>query len=122
MIVDDDVPTFVQSNAGLFKPQVVGIRTAAYGKKHVRSVNFGGAWRAIDMHNGLIPPPGKADALRIQADVDVFASEDFQNGRRYIFVFPLNQARAHLHDGNLASESPEHLPELQPDIAAAYDD
>ena len=33
-----------------------------------------------------------------------------------------DQARPHLDDGDFASESPEHLPELQPDIAAAHDD
>ena len=57
-----------------------------------------------------------------EPDVDAFALQDFLDGRRHIFILALNQARPHLDDRDLASESPEHLPELQPDIAAAHDD
>ena len=32
---------------------------------------------------------------------------------------PLNQARAQLNDGDFAAKSPEHLPELQPNVTAS---
>ena len=48
--------------------------------------------------------------------------QDLLDGRGHVFVFTLNQARPHLDDGDFASKPPEHLPELQPDVAAAHDD
>ncbi len=70
----------------------------------------------------VFTPPGKGDAFGVQAELDVFALQDFLNGRGYIFVFSLSQAWPHLDDGYLAAKPAEHLPELQADIAATYDD
>jgi hypothetical protein len=72
-------------------------------------------------HN-LFAALGKADALRVQAHVDLLAGENLLDGRGHIFVFPRHQARPHLENRNLASKAPEHLAEFQADIAAADND
>ena len=54
--------------------------------------------------------------------LDALVLQDLLDRGGNVFVLPLNQARPHLDDGHLAAESPEHLAELQPDVAAAHDD
>ena len=48
--------------------------------------------------------------------------QDLPDRRRDVLVLALNQPRPHLDDGDFAAEPPEHLPELEPDVAAAHDD
>ena len=54
--------------------------------------------------------------------LDAFVFEYFPNGVRHILVFASDQAIATFDDGHPAAKSPVHLPEFQPDIAAADDD
>ena len=86
------------------------------------AADFGGAAFAIDSGQNLLSTPGKTDALRVQPDVDSFLLQDFFDAGRNIFVFTLDQPGAHLEDGDLASEAPEHLTELEADVAASGDD
>ena len=57
-----------------------------------------------------------------EPDVDALGLEDLADRRGDVLVFALDQAIAHLDDGDLAAEAAEHLPELEPDVAAADDD
>ena len=57
-----------------------------------------------------------------EANVDAFALEDLEDRRRHVLVLAANQPIAHLDDGDLAAEAPEHLAELEADVAAADDD
>src|SRR3989442_3437706 len=98
------------------------MRATANRQQQVRSADLWSAGRAVQMRNGLLTLLGETDAFRIQADVDVFAGQDFLDRHRYILVLALNQAGPHLDDSDLASKSAEHLPELQPHVAAAHYD
>jgi hypothetical protein len=64
----------------------------------------------------------KADAFGVQANADLFALQDIQDGRRHVFVLAMNQARSHFEYGDLAAEAAEHLAKLKSDVAAADDD
>src|SRR5262249_26925619 len=77
---------------------------------------------AIYARDRVFAAPGKSNAFRLQTDVDAFALQNLADGLRYIFVFALDQARAHLDDGHLTAEAAEHLSKLEADIAAAHDD
>ena len=48
--------------------------------------------------------------------------QDILDRRGDIFVFAMHQARPHFENRHLAAKAPEHLPELQADIAAAHND
>ena len=122
LIVDRDVPVRVYRDAGRFQPEIVGIRTPANRQQHMRAANLRRAGRAFRVRHNLFAALGKADALRVHADADLLARQDLLNGRGHIFVFPLHQPRPHFQDGDPASKTPEHLAELQADIAAAHND
>ena len=53
--------------------------------------------------------------------MNALALYNFLYGRRYIFVFAMDQARRHLKDGDLAPKSPVHLAEFQTNITTAHD-
>src|SRR5207248_9504698 len=50
---------------------------------------------------------------------DAFACQDVVNGGRDVLVFATDQSWAHFDDRDLGAKASEHLPKLQPDIAAA---
>src|SRR5512139_106632 len=58
----------------------------------------------------------------VDVGLDTFATQDFGDRRRNIFVFACDQAWREFNDGYLASEAPVDLCKLQADIAAAQDD
>src|SRR6202030_2334041 len=62
------------------------------------------------------------DALGVQANLDPFGLENVLDGGRHILVFVLDEPRTHLDNRDVAAEAPEHLPELEADVAASDDD
>jgi hypothetical protein len=62
------------------------------------------------------------DGLRRGQDRDPVLAQDSGDLVRDVLVLDHHQARGALDDGDLAAEPAEHLPELQPDVAAAEDD
>ena len=89
----------------------------------MRSADFGAPSRAIDMRDDRLPRFEKTRCISRSARISMpsasrisrMAAETSSSSR-------CSQARTHLDDGHFAPESAEHLPELQPDIAAAHDD
>ena len=64
----------------------------------------------------------KSDAFGVHAHADIFAVQNFEDGRGDIFVLAMHQSRAHFENGHAGAKTPEHLAELQADVAAAHDD
>src|SRR5260370_26869014 len=71
--------------------------------------------------NDLITSCGETNAFGVQANRDPFLLEDFSDGGGYVLVLVGDQSRALLYNCDIASETPEHLAELQADIAATHD-
>src|SRR5215212_1307139 len=57
--------------------------------------------------------------LSVQQDFYAVLAHDVRDRFGYVRVFAAHQLAAPLHYGYLAAEAPEHLGELQPDVAAA---
>ena len=54
-------------------------------------------------------------------DIDALGGQDAGDRLRQVGVFPRDDLRPCLEDGDAAAEAAEHLGEFQPDIAAADD-
>jgi hypothetical protein len=76
---------------------------------------------AIHLRECFVVSLQEADAFRIETNLDSFTFDDLVNGRGNV-VFAPNESRSHLDDGNFAPETAEHLPELEPDVAATDND
>ena len=64
---------------------------------------------------------GKAHAFCIQSKLDALLLKNLPDRDGNVFIFARDQARHHLDHGHLAAKAAEHLPELQPNVAAADD-
>ena len=60
-----------------------------------------------------------AQGLGVEQDYDAVLAQDVGDRFGYVRVFAAHQLSAPFYDGDLAAETPEHLGELQPDVAAA---
>ncbi len=63
-----------------------------------------------------------AQALGIEADLDILRFQDLLHGGRHVLVIPRDEARSLFDDRDLVAEPPVHLAELQADVAAANHD
>jgi len=64
----------------------------------------------------------ETDAFGVEADRDALGFEDFADRVRHVLILAATQARRLLDHGDLGAEAPEHLRELEADIASADDD
>src|SRR5262249_50280280 len=112
----------VYGDARLVQPEIAGVRLAPNRQQNVRAGDVHEAIGTIRMRDDLFAAFGKADALRVEAHVYAFPFQDLLDGRGHILVFASYQALPHFDDRDLASETAIHLPELEPNIAAADND
>ena len=61
------------------------------------------------------------DARGPKPELNPFVLKELQDGVADLLVLALDQGIAHFYNGNPATEAPEHLSELQPDVAAPHD-
>src|SRR5262249_38499201 len=120
LIVDLDVSAFVHGHAGLFQAEVIGIGAPSYRKQDMSPFNIRSAGGALHVRNDFVTSLGKADALRVQSDADVFALDNLLDSRRYVLVFMLNQSLSHLNDSYFTAKTAVHLPKFQTDVAASH--
>src|SRR6185436_9159340 len=64
----------------------------------------------------------QADALCTRADRDPLGLEDLADRLRHVLVLARDEARRHLDDRHARAEAPEHLGELEADVAPADHD
>src|SRR5688572_13004017 len=88
----------------------------------MRALDQWTAVAAIDMSSYGPGPSAEADELGVQTEVDAFGGEDVLNCGRDLRVLATDETSSHLDDRDLGPEPPEHLAELQSDVAAADDD
>ena len=68
------------------------------------------------------PLAADRDAAGVQANADAFLLEQIPDGPGNVRILPSDERRSHLDDRDLTSEAPEHLAELEADVAPADDD
>src|SRR4029453_7863944 len=91
-------------------------------KQDMGAFNIRSASGTLHVRNNFLTSLGKADALRVQSDVDVFAFENLLDSRSHVCVFTLNQSLSHLDDSYFTAKTAVHLPKFQTDIAASHND
>ena len=122
LVIDCDVTALVPRDPGFFETEIVRVWDAPDREQDMCPAHLALARSAIDLRDRLLVFPTKTDALRIQPKLDFFACENFLDRFRDIRVFAPNESWSHLDDGDFASETPEHLAELESDVAPADHD
>ena len=123
VLVDLDEAVVVETDAGRLGGERLRIRDAADGRQQVR---------AFELSLTVLRANGQPQAAAVGGlnpgrrrrgqDRDPVIAQDSGDLVRDVLVLDHYQARGALDDGDLAAEPAEHLPELQPDVAAAEDD
>src|SRR5687767_5970930 len=122
LVVDDDVASLVDGDACLVEAEIIGVRTAADGEQHVRTLHVRRAIGAVDAGGDLAAALGEADALRVQADLDALVLDDLADRGRNVFVLAADEPRPHFDNRHLGAETAKHLAEFEADVASADDD
>src|SRR5260370_8841902 len=74
---------------------------------------------AREGHDDLAVFSDDAETLGVGADIDALAREERRHCLRHLLVLARDEARADLHDRDLAAAAAVPLAELEPDVAAA---
>src|SRR5579871_1387186 len=88
----------------------------------MRTFDFGIPGIAIDADRDSVAARRSGDALGVETKVNTFTLQNVEDRGRDFFIFAADQARPHFDDGDPAAKAPEHLRELEADIAATDDD
>ncbi len=113
----------VEADAGRLGGERLRVRDAAGSGQQVRAFQLLLTVRRANgqRHAGAVRRL-HPDRRRGGQDRDPVIAQDRGDPVRDVLVLDHHQARGVLDDRDLAAEPAEHLPELQPDVAAAEDD
>ena len=117
VVVHNDVTTLVDLDTRRFQPKVVGIRSPAHRKKHVRSEDLRLTVAADDTNAYILTACYEANAFRIHSGLDAFGRENLPDAGRNLRVLALDEAIGHFHDRDLRPEASIDLGELESNIA-----
>src|SRR6516225_4661321 len=122
LIVNLDVTALVHLDRGVFHTEVVGVRHTTDCEERMRADDNLIAAAAFHLHGYFSAAFFKADAFRVQTELDTFAFENRFDVLGNVFVFTPTQLRPHLHNGDLTAEAAIHLSKLQSHVTPADDD
>ena len=122
LVVDRDVAALVDRDARLLEAEIVGVGTAADGEQHVRAVHLRRAAAQSTLATISVAVLAKLMHFAFSCDLDALVLDDLPDRGRDVFVLAADEPRPHLDDRDLGAEAPEHLTELETDVAAADDD
>src|SRR5260221_7698986 len=87
----------------------------------MRAGNFPAALGTIELHDDLRAALFHDHALGARFDDDALVAQDVRHALRHVGVFARDDSRHLLDDRHPRPEPPEHLTELEADVAAADD-
>src|SRR5262245_16422255 len=122
-LIDANVATAVELDAGLFEPNRVGVGNAPRRHQDVAAVDHllaGG--RAHDKAHILSGSTARPESLGFQEELNAFASENPLHLTRDVGILPGHELGAVLDDRHLAAEATVGLGHFETDIATPEDD
>jgi hypothetical protein len=120
-VVDGDVAGLVGRDARSAQIQAIGVRRAPDRDQEMASGDLPLPFRRLDqdLHAAV---SRNAQRVRVLHDVDAVLGQDLLDLGRDVGVLARNQPVVARDDGDARAEAPEHLAELEPDVAAAEND
>ncbi len=120
-VVDLDESAWVGLDARLVEAKIVRVRDAPDREEYVGSDGDRLPAAAVQSDRDPVGALLEADALGVGADLDALALEDRADLGRDVVVLARQKLRCALYNGDFRAETPVHLREFEPDVAAADD-
>ena len=120
LLVDPDMAARIRRQAGGAEVQALGVGYPTGSHQQVRPGEQASPLRrAHGEGHGAVGSSLHAGGLGFEHELDPVLAEDGGDGVGHVCVFSGEQGVAALHDGHTASETPEHLAELDGHVPAA---
>src|SRR5713101_1534677 len=109
---------FIQSHARVVAIEIIGVRPSPGGHQQMRPANFG---PLLKLHANLPIVSRPLFDRRLKLEPNPFTSEDLLDFGGDLWIFPCEQMWIAIDNGNVGTESPEHLAKLAADVSTSQD-